>query len=136
MLQEPFCMEIYRKMPFPNFKTRILRGNLQEKTHMDMSEDPFCVEIYKKNAAHPFQDPHFVWKFTRTLLKNHFVWKFAGKMPPAPVPTSIKHRAFYSYRKKPFSVATLFGEKTHSYGNFPHLIFSTMLQLLLKVWTP
>ena len=30
------------------------------------------------------------------------------------VPTSIKHGPFYSYRKNPFSVATLFGEKRKS----------------------
>ena len=32
-------------------------------------------------------------------------------MPGPQVPTSIKHGPFYSYRKNPFSVATLFGEK-------------------------
>ena len=65
---------------------------------MDMSEEPFCVEIYRKNAAHPFQDRDFVWKFT-------------GKMRGAPVPTWTYTGPFYSYRKNPFSVATLFGEK-------------------------
>ena len=151
MLQEPFCMAIYKKNAVPNFKTRILCGNLQEKTLMVMSEDSFCVEIYRNNAVPEFQEPHFVWKFTGknahghvrkpilcgnlqgkcrthfsgpafcveiyrkkrswTLHKSHFVWKFRGKMPPAQVPTSIKHGAFYCYRKNPFSVATLFGEK-------------------------
>ena len=69
MSEEPFCMEIYRKkrtwtchkshfvwkftgkMPYPLFQTRILCGNLQEKTHMDIAQEPFCVEIYRKNAA-------------------------------------------------------------------------------------
>ena len=83
--------------------------------HMDMSEEPFCVEIYKKNAVHSFRGPHFVWKFTGkkrrgTCHKSRSVWKFTVKMPPAPVPTSIKHRASVPYRKNPFSVATLFGE--------------------------
>ena len=43
--------------------------------------------------------------------KRHFVWKFTGTMPHTTPPTSIKHRAFCSYRKNPFSVATVFGEK-------------------------
>ena len=34
-------------------------------------------------------------------------------MPNPPVNTSTEHRAFYSYRKNPFSVATLFGEKIY-----------------------
>ena len=44
-----------------------------------------------------------------------------------PVNTSIEHRAFYSYRKIPFSVATLFGGKKEtcleSHGAFA--VFST-----------
>ena len=75
----------------------ILYGNLQEKCRTRIPGAAFCVEIYRK-------------KRTWTCDKSHFVWKFTGKMPPAQVPTSIKHRAFYPYRKNPFSVATLFGE--------------------------
>ena len=74
--EEPFEMEIYRKkctwtchkshfvrkftgkMLFSDSGDRILCGNLQGKTHMDMSQEPFCGEIYRKNAVPPFQDPH------------------------------------------------------------------------------
>ena len=81
---------------------------------------------------------HFVWKFkgkmpdpnpgdivlcepaqsksTWTFHKSHFLWKFTGKMPNTNENTSIKHQAFYTFRKNPFSVATLFGEKV-SFAN-------------------
>ena len=101
-------------------RTRMLRsafcGNLQEKMHMDMSQGQFCVEIYRKNAAHPFPGPHFVWKFTgknahghctRAILCGNLQEK-CGAPPSPPGPTRAP---FYSYRKNPFSVATLFGEK-------------------------
>ena len=53
-----------------------------------------------------------MWKKrTWTCRKSHFVWKFTGKTRGAPVPTSIKHGPSVPYRKNPFSVATLFGEK-------------------------
>ena len=92
MLQEPFCMEIYRKSAGPGFRgqhfvwkftgknahghvTRaILCGNLQEKCRTHFYRPPLCVEIYRKKRA---------W----TWHKGHFVWKFTGKMPGAPVPT-------------------------------------------------
>ena len=92
MLQEPFCMEIYRKSAGPGFRgqhfvwkftgknahghvTRaILCGNLQEKCGRLLSRPALCVEIYRKKRA---------W----TLHKGHFVWKFTGKMPQTPVPT-------------------------------------------------
>ena len=56
MSQEPFCVEIYRKMPKCFSGARILCGNLPEKTHMKMWREPFCVEILRKNAARPL--PH------------------------------------------------------------------------------
>ena len=92
-----FVWKFTGKVPDPDSGQGILCGNLQEKTHMDISQGPFCVDIYRKKRS---------W----TLHKSHFVWKFTGKMLPAQVPTSIKHGAFYCYRKNPFSVATLFGE--------------------------
>ena len=38
-------------MPHTLFQARILCGNLQEKTRMDIAQEPFCVEIYRKNAV-------------------------------------------------------------------------------------
>ena len=58
-------------MPFTLSGTRILYGNLQVKTHMDMSQEAFCVEIYRKNAAHYFPGPHFVRKFTGKNAHGH-----------------------------------------------------------------
>ena len=81
MLQEPLCMEIYRKSAgftrknaHGHFTRAILCGNLQEKCGRLLSGPPLCVEIYRKKRA---------W----TLRKGHFVWKFTGKMRGAPVPT-------------------------------------------------
>ena len=93
-----FVWKFTGKNAHGHVRRAILSGNLQEKCRTRISRHPFCVEIYRKKRA---------W----TLHKSHFVWKFTGKMPPAQVPTSIKHRASVPYRKNPFSVATLFGEK-------------------------
>ena len=38
-------------MPHTLFQTRILCGNLEEKTCMDIVQRPFCVEINRKNSA-------------------------------------------------------------------------------------
>ena len=83
MSQERFCVEINQKMPHTLSGARLLHGNLQEKTHMDISQERFCLEINQKRAH-----------------------TFSG----ARVNTSIEHRASVTYRKNPFSVATLFGE--------------------------
>ena len=40
-------------MPYPFSGARILCGNLEEKTHMDIAQEPFCVEICRKNAGSP-----------------------------------------------------------------------------------
>ena len=105
-----------RRNPHGHVRRAILCGILQEKTHMDMSQEPFCVEIYRKNAAPAFPGAHFVWKFigknahghcTRAILYGNFHQK-SRKPPSPPGPTRAP---FYSYRKNPFSVATLFGEK-------------------------
>ena len=74
----------------------ILCGNLQEKCRTPFPGSTFCASLRSRNAH---------GHFTRAIL-----WKFTGKMPHTTPPTSIKHRAFYPYRKNPFSVATLFGE--------------------------
>ena len=59
---------------------------------------------------------------TWAFHKSQFVWKFTGKMPDSLVKTSIEHRAFYTHRNNPFSVATL-GKKKSS-----HVVMS-------KTWT-
>ena len=53
MSREPFCVEIYKKMPHTFSAARTLCGILQGKTRMDMSQEPFCVNIYRKNAVRP-----------------------------------------------------------------------------------
>ena len=111
-----FVWKFTGKMPHTLFGTRILCGNLQEKTHMDMLEEPFCVEIYRKNAAHTFTGTHFVWKFTGKNAHGHctraiLCGNLQEKCRTPPSPPGPTRAPFYSYRKNPFSVATLFGEK-------------------------
>ena len=108
-------MDMYRKSAGPQFRGARFVWKFTRKNAHGMSEEPFCVEIYRNNAAHTFPGVRCVWKFTGkkrawTLHKSHFVWKFTGKMPPAQVPTSIKHGPSVPYRKNPFNVATLVGE--------------------------
>ena len=89
MSQEPFCVETYKKnagpqahkshfvwtltgkVPDPDPRAHVLYWNLQEKTHMDISEDAFCVEIYTKNVVHGFRDPHVVLKSTAKNAHGH-----------------------------------------------------------------
>ena len=52
-MKSHFVWKFTGKMRDPIFAGAILCGNLQGKTHMDMSEEPFCVEIYRENAGHP-----------------------------------------------------------------------------------
>ena len=89
--KEPFFAEIYRKKAAHSFRARHFVRACAVETHMDISQEPFCVEIYRENAG-----------------------------PPGEVNTSIEHRAFYTYRKNPFSVATLFGEKVTSGSGKSH----------------
>ena len=103
------------------------------ETHTERAEEPLCVEICRKSAGPGFRGPRFVWKFTRkmpdpnpqhgilckpaqskrtwTFHKRPFCGNLQEKMPHTSPPTLIKHRAVYTYRKNPFSVATLFGKK-------------------------
>ena len=101
MSQEPFCMEISKrnarpqahksqfvwkltgKVPDPDPGAHILCGNLEETTHMDMSQEPFFVYIYRKSGAHSCRGPG-----------EHLDWT----------------PGFNTHRKNPFSVATLFGD--------------------------
>ena len=39
------------KMPDTLSGEHVFNGNLQEKTHMDMSQEPFCVKIQRKKAG-------------------------------------------------------------------------------------
>ena len=102
-------------MPDPDPAEHVLCACAVE-THIEMSEEPFCAVIYRKNAAtlsaHGSLCAPAQSKRTWTFHKSNFVWKFYIKMPHTTPPTSIKPRAFYTYHKNLFSVATLFGEKS------------------------
>ena len=125
-LQEAFCVEICRKNAGPVFGERCLIAPVQSKT-WTFHKSHFVYNL-QENDAHPFWGPRFVRapaqsRRTWTLHKRHFAWKFTGKMPDPPVNTSIEHRAFYTHRKTPFSVATLLGDLKlvifHSYVKLP-----------------
>ena len=118
MSQAAFCAEIYSENTVRlSLGKHFLRACAVEM-HMDTSQAAFCAEIYKCRTRIPRQ------AFCASLRsrnahghvnKRHFVRKFTGKMLYATATTSIEHRALtlstITYRKNPFSVATLFGEK-------------------------
>ena len=52
-----FVWKFTGKKPHTTVQARILRGNLQEETHMDMAKEQFCVEIYRYNGAPPVRGP-------------------------------------------------------------------------------
>ena len=99
-----FVGKFTRKVPDPDSAHGILCGNLQDKTHMDISEESFCVEIYRK-------------KRTWTFHKSRFVWKFTRKMAPDPLPTSIKHRPSVPFCKNPFQCGHTVWGTTRRTGN-------------------
>ena len=74
-----------------HFTNAILCGNLQEK----------CRTPIPGTAGQTHMD----------ISQEQFCVEIYRKMPDPLVNTSIEHRAFYTHRKNPFSVATLFGEK-------------------------
>ena len=102
------------------------------KADLKTGKHTLCEGMQWKNAGPEACNRHFVWKFTRKcrtpfprtafcarLRSRNAYGHFTGailcgnlqeKNPDPPVNTSIEHRAFYSYRKNPFSVATLFGD--------------------------
>ena len=97
-------------------------GNLQEKGRTPSPQEPFCVETERKNAEPRFRE-HLLCepaqsKRTWPCHKSHFKRYLTGKMPHTlsghGVNTLIEHRAFYSHRKNPFSVAKLFGDFIHT----------------------
>ena len=127
------------------------------ETQMDMSQEPFYVEIYRTNAGPQARKRQFVSKFTGkmpdpdpaehvlcapaqskrtwTFHKSHFAWKLTGKMPDPPVNnTSSEHRAFYPYRKNPFSVGTLFGEQFDIMIHEMKSLFSSPWKLLRSIY--
>ena len=91
-------------------------ASLRSRNAHGLSQEGFCAEIYRKM---PHASPTDIVlcelaqsKCTWTCHKRHFVRDFTRKTPDASNTTSIEHRALYNcYRKNPFSVATLFGEK-------------------------
>ena len=112
MLQEPLCMEIYRKSAVPEFqdphfvwkftgknahghvRRAILCGNLQEKRHRHRSQEPFCGfrgPRFGLKLRHMLQQPFCVEIYRKSaghpFQDRDFVWKFTGKMRGTPVPT-------------------------------------------------
>ena len=87
---------------------------------MDMLEDPFCVEIYRKNAGGYFPciilSGNLQKKSAWTLHKGHLCGNLQEKCRPRPCPPGPTRAIFYSYRRNPFSVATLFREVDVSLG--------------------
>ena len=55
-------------------------------------------------------------------------------MPDPTVNTSIEHRAFYPYRKNPFSVGTLFGEQFDIMIHEVKALFSSPWKLLRSIY--
>ena len=107
-------METYRKKcPTPIPGARHFVRACAVETHMDISEEPFCVEFYRKNDGPQSRARHFVGACAveRHMDISQEPGKNAGPVSRERVNTSIEHRAFFSYGKNPFSVATLFGEK-------------------------
>ena len=82
--QQPFCLEIYKKMPDAPPAARFVRACAVEMC-MDMSEEAFCAEIYKENAGRFSHGQRFVRACAVEMHMDmlHFVRKFTGKMPDA-----------------------------------------------------
>ena len=89
----------------------ILCGSLQGKCRTPSPQEIFCVEFYKKIAGHGVRGLRFVLACAVETHMEPFCVEIYRKNAGPPENTLIQHRAFYSYRKNPFSVATLFGEK-------------------------
>ena len=83
---------------------------------MDISWELFCAVIDRKNAGPQSPARHFARAFAietdMDISQEPIYAVIYRKMPGPTVNTSIEHRAFYSYRKNPFSVATLSGEES------------------------
>ena len=102
----------------------ILCEILQGKCRTPSPKELFYLEIDKKNAAHPSRGPHFV---RACVLETHMdisqeqfcVANYREKAGP-PGNTSIDNGSFYSYRKNPFSVATLFQERLRNCARVAH----------------
>ena len=92
-----FCASLRSRNAHGHCTRAILCGNLKEKCKTPIPGSKFCASLRSRNAH---------GHFTRAIVS-----KFTGKMPHTTPPTSIKHRAFYTFRQNPFSVATLFGNK-------------------------
>ena len=52
MLEEPFCVKIYKKNAAHTFPgTHFVWKFTGKKTRTDSAQRPFCVKIYSKNAG-------------------------------------------------------------------------------------
>ena len=121
----------------------------RRKTDSKTGKHTLC-ELEQAKRTWACHKNHFVWKFRGKMLhtlpahgicarlrsrnargnftRSIFCGNLQEKNPHTTPPTSIEHRAFSSYRKNPFSVATLFGEKTCRYSKWLLFLstFSTM----------
>ena len=135
-------------MPDPKPKRAILCRNLQEKCRTPIPGTAFCAclrsrnarghftrailcGIYRKNAGPQFRGPHFVRTCAVETHMDSSEDNYRKKMPDPysghDVNTSIEHRALNPYRKNPFSVATLFGEKSIYNISYCEIIESSVI---------
>ena len=84
-----------------------------ESTHMRAQWEHTCESTHvraRRFVRACAVDKHM--DMSQEISQEPFCVEISRKMSDPPVNTSIKHRAFYCDRKNPFSVATLFGEKS------------------------
>ena len=72
ILQEPFCLEIYKNNAGPqSLDTRLVRACAIEP-HIHISQQPFCVEIKRKNARPQSFDYLFSTSLRSRNAHKHF----------------------------------------------------------------
>ena len=83
--------------------------------HMDMSQEAFCAEIYRKSAVRQARDTRFVRACAVEMHMNMSQEAFCAEIYRQNAGRFRYHLDWTPglnwYRKNPFSVATLFGEK-------------------------
>ena len=116
MSQESFYAEIYRKdAGCPGRGTPAVRACAVEM-HMDISQEPFCVGIYRGNAVRFDRDIRFVRACAVEIHMDISQEPFYAEIYRELAGHGWYHLEWTpghnTYRKNPFSVATLFGEKS------------------------
>ena len=111
------CIEIYRQKAGPQSRdTRFVQACAVE-THIDISQEPCCMEIYRRNAGPQARDTRFVRACAvethMAISQEPFCMEILKKNAGRPADHLHQTPGLYCYCKNPFSVATLFGEKTH-----------------------